>query len=85
MARLRMNANRRWEIYGGIDNSHAADEVTSGEVIYVEVDGHDALLPTRIEFAHDDKGGGYVSADDYPLWSGMRAERELRSPHLRLV
>lgn len=77
MARLRWNDIGRWEIYGGIDA--APYEVTSGAVIYVEVDGHDELQPTRIEFAHDERGGGqYVSCDGYPLWDGMRAERDSR-------
>ena len=75
MARLRLNGNGRWEIHGGM-HPLTPDEVTSGEVICIEVEGHDALLPTRIEFAHGDGGGGrYVSVDDYPLWDGMRAER----------
>ncbi len=75
MARMTVNAIGRWELYGGIDN--VKDEVTSGDVIYVEVEGHTELLPTRIEFAHRDGAGGqYVSVDGYPLWSGMRAERQ---------
>ena len=74
MARLRMNDRGRWEIYGGIDRLKV-DEVTSGEVIHVEVEGHDGLEPTRIEFEQAAGGGRYVSMDGYPLWDGMRAER----------
>ena len=74
MARLCMNGNGRWEIYGGMMPLHVV-EITSGDVIYVEVDGLDGLEPTRIEFVRDGKGRGrYVSVDDYPLWDGMRAE-----------
>jgi hypothetical protein len=69
----RVNDSGRWEIYGGIDT--ARHEVRSGNVIFVEVEGHDELKPTRIEFAYDDGGGWrYVSVDGYPLWDGMRAE-----------
>ena len=76
MARLRKNDRGRWEIYGGM-NPLTTTEVTSGDVIYVEVDGQDGLEPTRIEFVHDGRGGGdYVSVDDYPLWDGMRAEKD---------
>ena len=85
MARLRMNDRGRLEITGGIDNSHAPDEVTSGEAIRIEVDGADELLPTRIEFAHAAGGGRYVSTDGYPLWDGMRAERAVRTKSGRLV
>lgn len=74
MARIKMNAVGRWEIYGGMDRLRTV-ELTSGDVVYVEVAGIDALQPTRIEFVHNGKGGGrYVSVDDYPLWDGMRAE-----------
>ena len=69
MARMRVNANGRWEIYGGIDR------LKVGEVIHVEVEGHDGLEPTRIEFEQAACGGRYVSMDGYPLWDGMRAER----------
>jgi hypothetical protein len=72
MTRMKLNASGRWEIYVGKMSKH---EVTSGDVIFVEVEGENELQPTRIEFAHDERGGGrYVSIDDYPLWDGMRAE-----------
>ena len=74
MARMKVNSLGRWEIYGGIDT--AKHEVTSGDVIFVEVEGHNELKPTRIEFAHDARA--YVSVDGYSLWDGMRAEVEPR-------
>lgn len=74
MARMKMNAIGRWEIYGGMDRLQKV-ELNSGDVVHVEVEGIDELQPTRIEFVHTGKGGGcYASVDDYPLWDGMRAE-----------
>jgi len=75
MAYLRMNEGRRWEIYGGIDATPY--EITSGDVIHVEVEDADGeLLLTRIEFQWAPNNAGYYySVDGYPLWSGMRAER----------
>ena len=75
MARLRLNASGRWEIYGGMCPLRT-DEVTSGDVIYVEVAGEDGLEPTRIEYDHGRQS--YVSVAGYPLWDGMRAERDAK-------
>jgi hypothetical protein len=73
MARMRINANGRWELYGGLDRL-ATIEITSGDIIYVEVEGRDGLQPTRIEFDHQARS--YVSVDHYPLRDGLRAEVE---------
>lgn len=75
MARLRLNASGRWEIYGGM-HPLRVDEVTSGEVIYVEVEGEDGLERTRIEYDHGRQA--YISVAGYPLWDGMRAERDAK-------
>lgn len=61
-------------IYGGIDT--ARHEVTSGDVIFVELESHDELQP-----AHDDCGSGrYVSVDHYlpramGIWGSWRVQR----------
>jgi hypothetical protein len=71
---LRMQPNGRWAIHWEPNpDGHLPYEVTSGEVIRIEVAGRDGLQPTRIEFAHRDGGGSYYSVDGYPLWEGMRA------------
>ena len=51
LARMKLNSNGRWEIYGGIDRSQTF-ELTARDLVYVEVEvaGHDQLQPTRIEF-----------------------------------
>jgi len=47
-------------------------EITSGELFRVEVDGE--LKPTRMEYAHNGRGGGeYYSVDGYELRGGLRA------------
>jgi hypothetical protein len=46
--------------------------ISSGELFRVEVDGD--LKPTRIEYAHNGRGGGeYYSVDGYELRGGLRA------------
>ena len=46
---MKLNSNGRWEIDGGIDRAQTF-EFTVGDLVYVEVAGHDQLQPTRIEF-----------------------------------
>ena len=72
---MKLNSNGRWEIYGGIDRAQTI-ELTAGDLVYVEVAGHDQLQPTRIEF--DQAACCYISVDDNPLWDGMRAEADRR-------
>lgn len=72
---MKLNSIGRWEIYGGIDRARTI-ELTAGDLVYVEVDGHDHLQPTRIEF--NGAARCYVSVDSFPLWDGMRAELDRR-------
>ena len=65
----------RWQI---VNNAGEIHELTSGEVFHVEADlgkiSGFGLVTTRLEFAHDGKGGGsYYSVDGYPLRTGLRA------------
>jgi hypothetical protein len=46
-------------------------EITSGELVHIEVDGAAELQLTRIEYSH--AGRRYYSVDGYPLRHGMRA------------
>jgi hypothetical protein len=69
MAELRKNELDRWMIYRDSEPVH---EVTSGDVIKVEVKGCFTLLPTRIEYDHSRRD--YTSVQGYDLWNGMRAE-----------
>ena len=71
---MKLNSIGRWEIYGGIDRARTI-ELTAGDLVYVEVAGHDQLQPTRIEF---DRACGYICVDHYPLWDGMCAELDGR-------
>lgn len=45
-------------------------EITSGEVFAVEIEG--TMRITRMEFAHGQNGGRYVSVDGFRLFEGMR-------------
>ena len=63
---LRFNAiSQRWEIGGAITGT-LLHEITSGDVIFVDVRGEMRL--TRIEYDH-----GYVSIDGYRLADGIEA------------
>ena len=63
---LRFNAiSQRWEIRGEITGT-LLHEITSGDVIFVDVRGEMRL--TRIEYDH-----GYVSIDGYRLADGIEA------------
>lgn len=66
---LKLQPSGRWAI---CLSGHPPIEITSGETFRVEVDGE--LKPTRMEFAHGERGGGaYYSVDGYDLPSGLRA------------
>ncbi len=54
------------------DSTHA-DEISSGDCIYIEVAGSGALAETRIEYDHQKKR--FYSIDGYPLRVNLRAER----------
>lgn len=69
IGRLTPMPSGRWGIL--YEDDHV-DEVTSGDVIYVEVSGAGAMAQTRIEFDH--KKRQYYSVDGYPLRVGFRAE-----------
>jgi hypothetical protein len=58
-------------------SGHAPIEITSGETFRIEVDGE--LKPTRMEFAHGERGGGAYNVDDYPLRNGHRLDLVPRS------
>jgi len=47
------------------------DEIHSGDSLYLEVSGGDALLLTRIEYDHGKRN--FYSVDGYPLKVGARA------------
>jgi hypothetical protein len=69
--KLRLQPSGRWAI---CRRGRDPWEITSGEVIYVQVAGKIALQATRIEFAHRAQfEGEYVSMDGYPLKDGLRA------------
>jgi hypothetical protein len=46
------------------------EEITSGELFRVEVEGMEGLQLTRMEHAHP---GGYHAAEGFPLRDGLRA------------
>jgi hypothetical protein len=69
--RLRRQPTGRWAI---CRRGRDPWEITSGNVIFVQVVGKLALQPTRIEFVHRARfEGEYVSMDGYPLRDGQRA------------
>lgn len=72
---LIMQPSGRWAIAWPDQPDREPQEITSGDVLRVEVAGRQGLHATRMEFAHREKGGGgaYYSVDGYLLWEGMRA------------
>ena len=65
---FRLNAGGRWEIRSDLTGD-LLHEVTSGDVIFVEVG--DTWKLTRIEFDHASRT--YVSIDGYPIAAGVIA------------
>lgn len=68
IGRLRPQANGYW----GIEYAEKRpDEIHSGDMIYLEIPGGNALLLTRIEYDHGKRN--FYSVDGYPLRDGARA------------
>ena len=64
---LAMSVWGKWQICVGT----ARHEISSGEVILLDVSGDGEWKRTRIE--HSKSEGGYYSVDGYPLRDGMLA------------
>lgn len=65
--RLQKQPGGRWAI---VREGYSPDDITSGEVFRLEVDGKPGLQITRMEHRQPD---GYYSVDGYDLKDGLRA------------
>lgn len=66
---LKLLPSGRWAI---VCTGHAPDDITSGQVFRLEVDGKPGLQLTRMEHQ---QSGGYYSVDGHELRDGLRAAR----------